>query len=175
MDKSIRELEDEIKKLHPDGGKLTPGTLSLAVTTLNDRVRGHGLSASQLHFSRDHLTGKNLRITDRRFKEIREDRREQHNPVAAKSKAPARSKPPPDQAIKPGQLVYIKGEGDKHSSRDPLLVTNTDGKMITAHKFRRATPGHSGQPKVTPYKLRIDQRFLSAPTSDGIDLKELEA
>ena len=70
VDKTIRELEEEIKKIHPDGGKLTPGTLSLAVTTLNDRVRGHGLSASQLHFSRDHLTGKNLPIKDSRFKEL---------------------------------------------------------------------------------------------------------
>ena len=164
VDKTIRELEDEIKKLHPDGGKLTPGTLSLAITTLNDRVRGHGLSASQLHFSRDHLTGKNLPIRDSKFKEVREARRENHNPVAAKAKAPAGAKPTPAAVIKPGEIVFIKGEGDKHSSRDPLLVTSTEGKMITAQKVRRATPGHSGQPKVTPNKLRIDQRFLSRPS-----------
>ena len=163
VDKTIRELEEEIKKIHPDGGKLTPGTLSLAVTTLNDRVRGHGLSASQLHFSRDHLTGKNLPIKDSRFKELREARREHHNPISAKAKAPAGAKPPPAKVIKPGQMVYIKGEGTKHSSRDPLLVTSTQGRMITAQKVRRATPGHEGLPKVTPYKLKIDQRFLSTP------------
>ena len=163
VDKTIRELEEEIKRIHPDGGKLTPGTLSRAVTTMNDRVRGHGLSASQLHFSRDHHTGKNLSLRDSKFKEVREARREHHNPTAAKARAPTGAKLPPTKVIRPGQMVFIKGEGDKHSSREPLLVTSTEGKMITAQKVRRATPGHTGQPKVTSYKLRMDQRFLSSP------------
>jgi len=84
---------------------------------------------------------------------VREARREHHNPTAAKARAPSGAKPPPTKVIKPGQMVFIKGEGDKHSSREPLLVTSTEGKMITAQKVRRATPGHTGQPKVPAVSL----------------------
>ena len=171
VDKSIRELEEELKKLHPDGGKLTPGSLSRAVTLLNDRVRGHGLSASQLHFSRDHITGKNLSLNDDKFREVRAKRREHQNPLSAKAKAPPGAKPPSPKVITPGQMVYIKAEGTKHSSRAPLLVTSTEGKMVNARKVLR-TAGDSGLPKVMPYRLKIDQRFLSSPFKPVVEVSK---
>ena len=148
VDKSIQELEGELKRLDPDGGKLTSGVLSRAVTNLNDRVRGHGLSASQLHFSRDHFTGKNLALKDSRFKEVREARREKG------------SKVPPPRPVTPGQLVYIKAEGTKHCSRNPLVVTSDRGRKVTVQRMLRATPAHAGFPKIQSEKLDIDKRFL---------------
>lgn len=156
VDKTIRELEEELKRLDPECNKLTPGVLSLAITNLNDRIRGHGLSASQLHFSRDQYTGKNLALKDTRFKEIRQARQEQQ--PTPQVKAP----------IIPGQVVYVKGEGTKHMGRDPLLVTGTKGKMVTGQKVLRATPAHSGAPKIMSDRLTIDQRFLSAPRAQPL-------
>ena len=149
VDKSMQELEVELKKLDPEGGKITPGILSRAVTNLNDRIRGHGLSASQVHFSRDQVTGKNLALRDSRLKEVRESRR-----------GPSSAGLPPPKPVAPGQLVYIKAEGTKHSSRNPLVVTRDEGRMVTAQKMLRATPAHTGLPKIQSRKLRIDKRFL---------------
>ena len=151
VDKSMQELEGELKRLDPEGGKLTSGTLSRAVTNLNDRIRGHGLSASQLHFSRDHITGKNLTLRDSRFKEVRETRRE---------KGSSGAKGPPPKPIPPGQMVYVKAEGTKHCSRDPLVVTRDEGRTVIAQKMLRATSAHTGFPKIQSNKLQIDKRFL---------------
>ena len=46
VDKSMQELEGELKKLNPDGGKLTPETMSQAETKIYNRVRGDGLLSS---------------------------------------------------------------------------------------------------------------------------------
>merc|ERR1712020_688735 len=121
VDKVMRE-EEEIRKIDPGGTKLSQGELSRAVTVLNGRIRGHGLSASQLHFSRDQFTGKNLTLKDQNFKQVREERR------CAQNQSAARAKTPSPTSISPGQLVYIKSEGSKHTARDPLVVTSVQGK-----------------------------------------------
>ena len=156
VDKTIRELEEELKKIEPEGGRLSPGQLSQAVTNMNDRIRGHGLSASQLHFSRDQHTGKNLALKDNRFKEIREARRDKHQPAQQ------------EKTIAPGQLVYVKGEGDKHQARDPYLVTSAEGKTITGQRVLRFTPAHPGLPKIKSEKIQIETRFVSAPKGQAL-------
>ena len=105
VDKEMRELEEELRKLEPDGNKITPGQLCIAVTSLNDRVRGHGLSASQLHFSRDQHTGQNLNLEDKTFQEVREARRERQ-PVAEPGN-PRGPKPHKPSTITPGQIVDL--------------------------------------------------------------------
>ena len=152
VDKTIRELEEELKRLDPEGGKITPGMLSQAVTNLNDRIRGHGLSASQLHFSRDQHTGKNLGLNDINFKEIREARRDKL-PLVQNKQVP----------IVPGQVVYVKGEGNKHQARDPYLVTSTDPRAITGQRMLRFTQAHPGMPKIKSEKLTFDRKFVSVP------------
>ena len=139
VDKTIQELEEELKKIDPESRKLTSGELCRAVTNLNNRIRGHGLSASQVHFSRDQHTGQNLNLRDTTFQELRQAR-QGHNPSAAKSKAPAAAKPHQPSIFKPGDITYIKGEGTKHTSRDPLVVTKVEGDQLTVQKMLRSTP-----------------------------------
>ena len=43
VDKIIRELKNEIKRLVPEGGKISSGTLAIAISSLNHRVRPNGL------------------------------------------------------------------------------------------------------------------------------------
>ena len=163
VDKTIRDLEEELKKIDPGGRRLTPGELCRAVTNLNNRVRTHGLSASQLHFSRDQHTGENLDLRDTTFQQIRGSRQEKHNPIAAKSKAPLRAHPHQSSNLRPGQITHIRGEGTKHTSRDSVLVTKVEGRKATVQKLLRSTQGHSGAPKITSPKLLIDERFLAPP------------
>jgi hypothetical protein len=68
VDKRIQELEKEILRIVPHETKLTVGQLSKAVNALNNtRVRGHNLTAAELHFSRDGILGENLELDDHRF------------------------------------------------------------------------------------------------------------
>ena len=157
-------LEEELRKLVPEGTKVTPGQLAMAVTNLNDRIRGHGLSSSQLHFSRDQHTGKNLALKDKTFQEVREARRERQ--PAAKPGDTRGPKPHKPATIKPGQVVFIRSEGNKHTSRDPLLVTSVEGKTVTGHRMLRMTAAHQGLPKITSRKLHVDKKFL-APTKSN--------
>ena len=59
-----------MRHLCPDSGKVDLGTLSLAVTVLNNKVREHSHSASQVHFSRD--TG--LTLDDSKLMKTMEER-----------------------------------------------------------------------------------------------------
>ena len=164
VDKTIQELEEELKKIDPESRKLTSGELCRAVTNLNNRIRGHGLSASQVHFSRDQHTGQNLNLRDTTFQELRQAR-QGHNPSAAKSKAPAAAKPHQPSIFKPGDITYIKGEGTKHTSRDPLVVTKVEGDQLTVQKMLRSTPNHEGAPRITSQKLVVQEKFLAPPLS----------
>ena len=67
VDKKIQELQEEIKKLQQAESKITFATLSRVVTNLNTRIRNQGLSASQIQFSRDSVTGENLNLDDKKL------------------------------------------------------------------------------------------------------------
>ena len=132
VDKSIQELEAELRRLSPEGKPVSVGTLSQAVTTLNNRVRSHGLSASQVHFSRDFTTGKNLTIKDNKLWQVREERKT----VSKKKPPPQTQSPRPgfpqkgrDQAHCQGPLhsdqYRPKGNCPENMSHSPQLVSTS--------------------------------------------------
>ena len=162
VDKIIQELEAELKRLEPEGLPLSAGTLSRAVTTLNNRIRQHGFSAAQVHFSRDYNTGVNLSIKDEKFKEAKEKERERVNPLSAKSKAP-RGKVHEKKEVKPGQIVYLRSEGDKHKARNPLLVTRVNKDLVTVHNVLHSDPQHKVAPNIQIKERNIEERFLYIP------------
>ena len=65
VDKSINELETELKKLSPDDDMLLLSDLAQATFILNNKIRKRGLSASEIHFSRDAYDHSNLHIQNR--------------------------------------------------------------------------------------------------------------
>ena len=166
MDKIISDLEVELRKIDPEGKKLSAGALSLAVTTLNSRVRHHGLSASQIHFSRDHHTGQNLTLRDSNIKQASEVETARTNPISAKSKAPGRT-PHVEQQVGQGDTVYLRSEGDKHTARNPLLVTKVaqeqGGRKVTVHKINHSNPGCRPAPDISSRKMVIDEKYLYVP------------
>ena len=162
VDKTIQELEAELRRISPDGGKLDAGTLSLAINTLNNKVREHGLSSSQVHFSRDSNTGTNLNLDDAKLKKTKDDRRARTNPITARSKARG-GKEHIRAEVEPGKIVYLKSDGDKHAARDPLLVTAVEGQKVSVQKVLHSTPLHKDPPKITSQKLKIEEKFLYVP------------
>ena len=104
VDKKIQELQGEIKRLCPTETKLTVSTLSRAVCNLNMRIRNQGLTASQIHFSRDTVTGENLDLDDKRLMLDKVEKRKVNNVHSAKSKAP-KGKELTRQDLRPGDIV----------------------------------------------------------------------
>ena len=65
VDKACQELEEEIKRIDPEGENISMGTLKLAVLNLNTRLRRKGrISAYEMNTARDQNTGENLNLND---------------------------------------------------------------------------------------------------------------
>ena len=57
IDKGCQELEEELKRLDPEGGKISQATLTLAVLHLNRKLRRRGnISAFEIHTASMSLT-----------------------------------------------------------------------------------------------------------------------
>ena len=138
VDNIIKDLEAELRRLNPGGGKLDPGTLSLAITTLNNKVRQQGFSSSQIHFSRDSHTGTNIPLQDKRLREVKMENKVRVNPQTALSKAPKGREHVKSTPL-PGQLVYLKSDLSKHVARNPLLVTGVEKEKVMVHKMLHST------------------------------------
>ena len=154
VDKMMQELEGEIRRLSPEGHKLSVGTLSQAVNNLNNRTRGHGLTASQVHFSRDSEAGTNLRIDDEKLWQVREDRKE------ALRTAPAGHQQTPAE---PGQTVFLRGDGTKHTAREPFLVTKVGAEKVTLQKMAHTNQPSNRPPRITSFRKQVDPKFIYIP------------
>jgi hypothetical protein len=133
-EKAIQELETELRKQHPSGSPISSADLALAIATLNSRVRDRGLSAHEILFQRDTLTGEKLNITDSHLSEQQYQQRRLNHGPSARSKAP-KGQTPLKPLLSPGDLVYIKCEGSKHKARDRYLVTACHEEFVTVNKL----------------------------------------
>ena len=59
-------------------------------------------------------------------------------------------------------MVFLKKDGDKHTARDPFIVTTT-GPKVTVQKMRHTGPNSLVPPRITSDKLKIDPKFLYIP------------
>ena len=162
VDKKIQELENEIKRLCPKETKITSGLLSQAVTNLNNRIRNQGLSASQIHFSRDTNIGTNLHLDDTKLIEDKLQKRRDNHDISAQSKAPGAKKHTQSNIV-PGQIVFARNDGTKHDARDPLLVTNVEGRKIKVQKLLHSHTTAHKSPKITSEVIVADEKFLYVP------------
>jgi hypothetical protein len=162
VDKKIQELEAEIRRISPKETKLSYGELTRAVTMLNNRVRNQGLSAAQLHFSRDTIAGRNLHLNDKKIIDDKIQKSKENHPVSSKSKSPS-GKPHNPADVSPGQLVYVRDGLSKHDARDPLLVTGVEGTKVRAKKVLHSHDNSSKNPRISSEKITVDEKFLYVP------------
>ena len=125
VDKAIQELEKEIKRMAPDGGQIAPGTLALAISNLNHRIRANGLSAKEVLMKRELYPNEELTFRDNQLQSFRYEKRLQNHPTSEISKS--HGNPKVDKStISQGDIVYIKNEGTEHHARDFYLVITVD-------------------------------------------------
>ena len=158
VDKRIRELEDELRKLSPEGDPVSENTLLLATKFLNEKVRQHGFSANELLFRRKQETHEELNITDKTLKnKVFEARKESQSLNSLQS----------DSAIKPqvsvGQIGFIKHEKTKHAVRPAYFVTKVDptNNIITAKKMLHVHSRLPSRFQNTNYEIKMSDFVLA--------------
>ena len=147
VDKACQELEEELKRLEPEGTEISNTTLKLAVLNLNAKLRRRGnISAFELSHARDQNTGKNLAIDDRIIRENqlmkREDRKTRAN----------------QQQIHVGDTVKLKNRHDKHKASEIFLVTDKKDENVTVQKLIHPLKSNAkimSKPYLTKQKLLI--------------------
>ena len=80
-------MEGEIKRLSPDGGFLSLGTLSIAASNVNSRIRNTGLSAKEIIMKRDAITNEPIHIDDNKLQDFKYEKRIQNHGYSEKSKS----------------------------------------------------------------------------------------
>ena len=126
VDRAQQELEVELKKLSPEGQKITPGNLAFATQIVNTKIRSQNLSALEIHLSREQITGENLQINDEDIAKAHFENKEKKNYYAQKNKIITVDKGG-NKTITVGDKVYINDDpvNSKHTTRQMFLVTKT--------------------------------------------------
>ena len=75
-------------------------------------------------------------------------------------------------SIKPGQIVYVKNEGDKHTLRNPFLVTSVSQDKVTGNKLLHSSLPGDRAPKFTSQLVKMDPKFLFAPPQSTVPIKK---
>ena len=132
-EKAIQELGVEIKKRHPDGAAITKTDLLQAVYQLNMRQRNRGMSAREIVFQRDAVTGSQLKLNDIELARAQYEIRADSHKASAKSKFPGAQYP--REIYKTGDLVYVKSDGNKHAFRNRYIISYCEDDSVFARKL----------------------------------------
>ena len=129
VDRACNELEQELKRVEPDGRPISQTTLWEVIQRLNHKLRRSGqISAHEIHFNRDMHTGENLNLN---YSKLRNDQimtrttqNTKHNNTVKKD------------TIKPqtGDIVIARTDNDKHKARETYLVTNAQENKVQIQK-----------------------------------------
>ena len=142
VDKIIQELQTEIKKISPLPRPLSNADLATATSSLNNRIRKAGLTASEIQFARDFVDSSNLKISDAAIQKANiEDRPRPSNQPA----------PPPH----PGDLVFIKVPLPKMATHQPFLVTEPGPAHSSLRKILHSHPSSSAPTKLSPHLIKV--------------------
>ena len=130
IDKACLELEQELKRIEPDGRPISSTTLNQAISVLNQRLRRKGnISAYEIHFNRDMFQGTNLNLN---YEELRSDQLKTRNIQNDRANI---NKPTVPNKVNIGDAVIIRSERNKHAAKDIYVITDKEEQSVTMQKI----------------------------------------
>ena len=157
VDRTIQDVESEIVRMSPNGGKISAGTLALAISAVNSRIRSNGLSSREVLFKRDIFTNENLNFHDDNISKFKHEKRLQNHPSSELSKSGG--KPPAERIVlSVGDIVHVKSDGTKHKAREFYLVTAVDQDSGEAEIQKFC----GNQLRAKKYTVKIEEVYLAA-------------
>ena len=136
-ERNNQELELELLRVDPSGSPVSSNTLCEAVKALNLRIRNRGLSAQEILFCRDQVTGQQLQFEDQHLSDRQECIRQDNHASSSSSKAHG-ARAAVDVDVIKGDLVYIKSDGSKSRSRELYMVMDINGDIATLQKINNS-------------------------------------
>lgn len=169
VDKVIQELEGEIKRIVPEGGPISPGTLASSISNTNSRIRMCGLSAKEVIMKRDNFSNEPINFVDEDLNTFKYEKRLQNHYYSELSKSQG-ANVAKVILFNQGDVVHIKSDGTKHCARDFYLVTslNYGTKEVLLQKF------HGNQLRSKQYKVKLSDIYL-APISTTKDRNDIHS
>ena len=170
-DKAIQELEDELVRIEPSENPITLSQLTLAVSSLNSRIRLHGLSAYELMFRRNQYTATDLDNKAKDIIDAQHNARLDSHPASLKAQRPRRSAKLSLTSSKftEGCTIYLKNERSKHKARERYLVMSREGDWLI---IRKLTQNNLLRGK--EYKVHASECFTTVASPMGPASKALE-
>ena len=104
-ERAVQELETELLRREPLGGAVSPFTLAVATSTLNECIRSCGLSSREIGTQRDQFSNKQLPLAEEHLIALQHEQRLSNHPHSECSKAPVQQRHP-TPLIDVGDLVY---------------------------------------------------------------------
>ena len=151
-EKCVAELGDELLRICPEGGTITPLCLAVATANLNTRIRNRGLSAREMWLQRDQFTNAQIPFSDLQVVRQQHSLRLGNHPASERSKAHGCS-PRPTMPVQVGDLVYITSDGSKTHARNRYLVVSVDGLWCNVRKFT------GSQLRSTSYRVKLSECY----------------
>ena len=146
-DKGCKELEEELKRLDPEGKQISISTLKLAIVNLNSRLRRKGhISAYEIHTARDQETNENLQLNDGALR---------NNQLQSRLQLVT----PGDHQVEEGDTVKIKNKSDKHKANDMFIITKKSGDTVNMQKLIH--PLDMQPTKLTSKVYVTNQKYVS--------------
>ena len=164
VDRGCQELEEEIRRLSPEGEKLNHADLKLAVLNLNSKLRRNGsLSAYEINSSRDQNTGENLNLSDKSLRSNQLKVRRTHS-----------GRVPPTDTVKVGDTVTVKNHSDKHKANEMYLVTSKDKEKVKVQKLLHTLKKSPGKIMSKSYETNEKRmRVIHRPTVDDEEIETI--
>ena len=81
------------------------------------------------------------------------------NPASAAAKARG-AKAHRKADLGPGDMVFLKSNGNKHTARDPFLVTANNDSKVAFQKVLHSSNQHEDAPRINLQKLKTEEKFL---------------
>ena len=124
VDRACQDIERELRKLAPEGGKINESILAKATIAVNTILRRKGtISAYELHTARSQDTGENLLLKDDDISNKQINLRQSKEKMSYV----------PD--IKVGDTVTSVAPQDKHKAREIYLVTGECGDKVSTQRL----------------------------------------
>ena len=164
-DRAQQLLQEEIRKLDTSGSKISPKTLAEATFYVNSRLKSSrmNLSPKDILFRRDQFTGKPINVKDKVISSSLVDNRLKNHPQSVKSKA-LHLEPPVKATVKRGDIVFLHGDGTKHTIKDMYLVSAPAERKDSVYVQKMAHPFDSKTATIRPTKYQVSlYQVVKAP------------
>ncbi len=170
VDRACYELEQELIRLEPDGRQVTNTTIQVAVQNLNKKLRRNGkISAYDIFFNRDGLTGEKLDLDYNKLKQDQTDNRNLHNQRHNNKLKSTDIKPQPS----PGDIVIpLTQKHDKHKAQDMFLVTSAGDNSI---KMQKVIHSHSTESNLRQKVYTTASHRVHITRKTNIPLKQTKS